>query len=411
MKELLRILLNKPFLVYLICFFIPLSIPATRIVAKLIFIVILLSLLSGLIRLKKEDLTILSFSIYQLIQATLLGVFRKFLSISFGIYSSFSYGVKFFKFSPKIALDIVLLASALLSTTFIFQSFTGINLKQLSSIDLSSLKFTFPPQRPWNPILEHPLTVGGVISTGAIIGIFRYIERKTPIYLAGIILNIFALLVSYDRSYWLSFFFSVLIALTFVFQKQSLKRKLAILCILCILPFSILSVPSFESRFKSIFDTTTNGSNIYRLAMWESGIKFFKEASFTEKLLGTSRVKFKEKIKPFLIKTYGEFNQSKEVKIKLEPIIFNHLHNNFINILVCYGILGLTVFILLFGFLLKVNFCSYRESGNLQYLMFLTIYINWLLAGLFEYNFGDEAVKFLMFLMIGINIKYKELNA
>ena len=62
-------------------------------------------------------------------------------------------------------------------------------------------------------------------------------------------------------------------------------------------------------------------------------------------------------------------------------------------------------FIYLFLFILKFNYSAFRETGYTEFIMFLVIYLNWIVAGMFEYNFGDEAVKFLMFLIMAINVK------
>ncbi len=396
MNKLLKAFRNPSILVYLLCISIPISVAYTRVTAKLVFLTALLYLVLQKAKFRKEDATILTFSIYQITQSSILGVLKQFLSISYELYPAMGYFIRFFQFSIEKAFHALIVSSLFLSITFLIQSFTGTSPQTTIHVILN-LKFHFPPTRPENSLIGHPLTAGGVISTAFLISCYLYMREYKTIYLIPSLIFLAAIAVSYDRSYWIS----LLISTPIILFTDRRGRKLFIFITLTAAVL-ISFTPSIRERAISILNVNNNISNLYRLAMWKSGLEFLKEAPPEEKLIGISKVNFKEIVKPYIVKNYELLE--KKTGIQLTKL-FNHLHNNFLQIAVTYGLIGLSLFIALFGYLIAKNI-QLRRYNNPLALLFISLYANWLIAGLFEYNFGDEAVKFLLYTLIGLNVKW-----
>lgn len=85
------------------------------------------------------------------------------------------------------------------------------------------------------------------------------------------------------------------------------------------------------------------------------------------------------------------------------PDVHNHFHNNFLNILVETGWIGLLLFLWwikkIISTGLKIN------TSHPNYLLAFTIslsFISWQVAGLVEYNFGDSEVLLVVYLLLGV---------
>jgi|GEM_PF-1724369 len=398
--------LNLKLLVYFVAFIIPLSVPATRIGMKLLLVFIILKFILRNISFDRIDLSIFSVSLYQLIQSVAKGLTLKFLSKPNGIYPSFLFLARKVDFNPETALRFFLTGSFLLAVAFIFQAFTGVNVKHLNFQDVH---FIFPPERPDRPsaFLGHPLTVGGVLSTALIVCVKMLLEKRSKFELILLPILFLAIIVSFDRSYWISLFMSFGI-LAFHYKRF---RKIYVLFFL-IFSVSVLSLPNLREKVMATFYLSKREgisrinyeSSVCRLLIWKSSFQMFSSFGLKDKLFGISEIELKKNLKPTLMKNYLDFEKRYNYEFSQHEI-FNHLHNNFLQFLIAYGLVGLAFFIYLFLFILKFNYSAFRETGYTEFIMFLVIYLNWLVAGMFEYNFGDEAVKFLMFLTMAINVK------
>jgi len=397
-----RLSLRLSLLVYLIAFTVPISVPATRNVARVFITLFLLKLLFRGRSFDILDFKVLLLPVYRFFQSILSGVTFQFLALPSSLLPSLTYLMRKEDFNPKRALEFFLLGSFILSAAFTFQAFTGVNVKHF---DLSHLRIYFPPVRPWRPsaFFSHPLTVGGILSAALLLSPVG-LRRSLPRFIAILFFSV-SIIVSYDRSYWISLLLSLL--LIALFMKRWRKPLLSFLILLSL--FSLFT-PSIRERVRSIYeprkvsDRLTYESNVCRLLMWKSAAQLFSDLPLKEKLFGISEVNLKEAVKPYMMNNYREFERENGYRFT-EYRLFNHLHNNLIQIGLCYGFLGLLVFLYLFCFLLTFNYRVFRDYGDERFLMFMALYVNWFVAGFFEYNFGDEAVKFLIFLTVALNVK------
>jgi O-antigen ligase len=215
------------------------------------------------------------------------------------------------------------------------------------------------------------------------------IFEKKKIYILGIIPMIIALVWSSTRSVWIGFVI-VLLFLAFLKEKRILILFICLLIIFVL--FSIL-LPQTKviERVGSIFNIEYQ-TNKERIAMWAHGIKIMKDYPLG---IGVHNV---DKVYP-LYKKEEEKNQA-------------HLHNNFIQIGVERGILGLICFIWLIIHAIAILTYSYFHSKNekskMILLSILVSFIFFIITGFTEYNFGTSRVIMLIWFLLGIGIKLCE---
>lgn len=146
----------------------------------------------------------------------------------------------------------------------------------------------------------------------------------------------------------------------------------------------------YRNRFTSIFDKYYF-TNYERLNIWKTGIKIF----LNNPILGVGDID--------LQKIYVKY---KEPYLKEN---FGHLHNNLINWLVVYGIVGtiliLFVFAKLFLFLIKF-YNTYKNEKIFSSFILGSIasFVAFTFSGVGEYNFGDQEIMTVLWFIIGMNL-------
>ena len=178
-------------------------------------------------------------------------------------------------------------------------------------------------------------------------------EKRILIILFSIIL--LSLILTMTRSSWLGFLVGGIV-LGVVYNKKILLYLAAFLVL-----FAIFAPPSFKERALSSFDPF-HPSNRTRVHMVETGLQIFKDYP----VVGIGDVDIK--------KIYLQYT------VPLDRDEGGHLHNNLIQILVCFGSFGFIIFALLFIslfiFLIK-NFILVKKDEDLKILLlyFLLSYI------------------------------------
>ena len=193
-----------------------------------------------------------------------------------------------------------------------------------------------------------------------------------------------AIIFSLTRSVWLGISAAVLIFLVSFMPKYFL----ALAPLLLILAF--LAPAAVKSRVLSIVDLQDR-SNRDRIHMVYSGLKIFQDHPWTG--VGSNNI---EKVIAGNEKRYRHPQAE-----KINP----HLHNNFLQILAERGIFALASFVMacLFLILQLLKFLKAR-SGDWRAVTaaVLFAFVGFLIAGLFEYNFGDSEIKFILFYFISL---------
>jgi O-antigen ligase len=193
-----------------------------------------------------------------------------------------------------------------------------------------------------------------------------------------------AIIFSLTRSVWLGITAALLIFL--VFFKP--KYFLALAPLLLIL--ALLAPAAVKSRVLSIVDLHDK-SNRDRIHMVYSGLKIFRDHPWTG--VGSNNI---EKVIAGNEKRYRHPQAE-----KINP----HLHNNFLQILAERGSFALASFLMACLFLiLQLLKLLKARSGDWRAVTAgaLFAFIGFLTAGLFEYNFGDSEIKFILFYFISL---------
>jgi hypothetical protein len=218
------------------------------------------------------------------------------------------------------------------------------------------------------------MTLAGVLNVTLLATLPLLLPRALPrwaplawlVALAG-----FAL--TYVRGAWLGFAAGVM---TLVASRR--RHRVALLAGLAVLAVVLLFLPGVRARARSIADAADPTSS-ERVHMWKSGLAIARDHPMTG--VGPGQVK----------RIYSQY-AAPEVVHKHR----GHLHNTAIQILVERGIFGLAAWLWLFvAFFVRAARVT-RRAGEPRDHALLTGAVaaiaGFLVAGLFEYNFGDTEV-------------------
>lgn len=210
-----------------------------------------------------------------------------------------------------------------------------------------------------------------------------YIFNK--IILAIITIPIFiSFFLTNTRSAYIGFFGGVLVCGMFK------SKKFLVYTLVCITAFLILAPHSITNRILSITDLNHPSNNV-RLVTWETGIKIFKDYPIT----GIGDI--------YLKNVYERYTKAESEAAAL------HMHNNILEMLVNFGLIGLISWLALMGYLIMETFKNYKKTLNNELLNILTIislccFTAFQLSGITEYNFGMQ--EFLPVLMFSMSLTF-----
>jgi O-antigen ligase len=233
----------------------------------------------------------------------------------------------------------------------------------------------------------HPNQYGGCISLVLIMNICiaLYQDKRffyyTPFLIAGVV-------AAGSRSYFLGIFvdFVVLLALSRSVKKVLLYSVISGLVVALI----ALTVPWFSQRIEDSFSLK---KNTYRLNNWEISWNIF----LAHPLVGVGSDMLREYLEPYKEKGLIDFSQ--------------HAHNMYIHELAEGGVPG---FIIVIGtqvyFLIKYFKVHKNASEPILKAVSLGVALSWLnllVAGIFEYNFGAAIVAMNINFLMGVLEGYR----
>jgi O-antigen ligase len=233
-----------------------------------------------------------------------------------------------------------------------------------------------------------PMTFGSILlvlcslSFAVVAG--RGIARGLRIGLGvATVLMLAALLVSFTRSSWIGALVSVFIILAL------LRRRLIVLFAAALVALFLLLPPVYRERVQTMWSPTF-GTNVQRLEMLSASWRMFKD----HPVLGVGTMDLGD--------LYRQYKPPTAV------FVHGHMHNNFVQIAVEMGLVGLAAFIfLLVGFYrllarnLKLGLSPPERAFVVGSIGTLT---GFLVNGLFDWNFGDAEAVTLLFVVIGANL-------
>lgn len=201
--------------------------------------------------------------------------------------------------------------------------------------------------------------------------------------LVAALLGVAALVATFTRSAWIGT--AVALATVLAVARPRWLPAFAVVLALAV----ALAPPPYRARVWSSFDPS-HPNNVERRHMWEAGGRMFRDHPITGVGL--------EDLHPI-------YERYKDPAAK-EPA--GHLHSVFVQIAATMGILGLIAFAFLYGGLFRGASAGLREQvarGGVAAGLRLGVtaaLIGFLMAGFFEWNFGDEELLDQLYTLVGL---------
>ena len=224
-------------------------------------------------------------------------------------------------------------------------------------------------------------------------------RRQRWLARAQIIPQLFAMLLSFVRGAYVGFTASVIYLLRpyWTNRRIFLQRILPVL-LLFILVATFFSPASVRQRVEAIFNLNT-GSTQVRLVQWKYALQIIAD----HPLIGVGW----RDLQPVL-RQYATPDPNLPEHVKKDVFSIGHFHSTYLTILACLGVSGLAVFLWLMA-------AAWRKLGELMKLagneeQRLVIYasraamIGFLVAGIFDWTFGDAEVVTMFWFVIGMGL-------
>ena len=230
----------------------------------------------------------------------------------------------------------------------------------------------------------HVMTFSGLLLGASLLLLVLSAHRRKPWLWAVTALVSFALLLTFTRSVWYGWLLAVFV-LVAVKRPRWLPAAAGLLLL-----FIALMPMDFFSRFVSAFDVEQS-SNLDRIRMAEAGIEMIKDYP----VLGVGPANIKE--------VYPLYRKPDAPRFR-PP----HLHNNVIQLWAERGILGVTAYLLFLILFLRECLRGWHGPAREFAHAGAAVTIGLSYAGLFEFNFGDTEVFYLMLTLFALIVSYLE---
>jgi O-antigen ligase len=237
------------------------------------------------------------------------------------------------------------------------------------------------------------MTAGGIMMLCGLT-LLSFLERlRRPrnrvLLLGALLLVIVALIFTHTRSAWIGF-----AAGTFVILLLR-RPKLTPIFLLLLVLAGLAAPASFRARLLSSFDPG-HPHNVQRVIMWRTGWQMMLDHPLT----GLGDLDLKE--------IYRSYHEGEEVEVK------GHLHSNYVMFGALWGLPGLVLVLLMLfamAWLLLRRWRELRALGDRAPPLAaawnqaaLAAWAGFMIAGLFEWNFGDAEIILLFWFLVGAGL-------
>jgi O-antigen ligase len=272
------------------------------------------------------------------------------------------------------ALTVLFLSSVFVSIVGVFITIQRI-LNQEEAISLDHRLKGF---------MSHWMTYSGLLMmTFVFFLVYQHYERnglRKKIILASLVLMTVPIVLTQTRSIWVGIAVSVTLFLL------SFNWKRILILIPLVLIVYVLVPKSIQDRVRSIVDVNSP-SNRDRIHMVHTAWGMFQDHPITG--VGANNVQ----------SAYPQYRHPQAIQDNM------HLHNNILQILAERGLIGLIALLLFFTIIAWDLIRAVRKSssdpgyGGIARAS-LYAFVSFLVAGFFEYNFGDTEIRFLLLTLI-----------
>jgi O-antigen ligase len=231
---------------------------------------------------------------------------------------------------------------------------------------------------------SHVMTYSGILLPLSLMMLVLWLRQRKWWQLVACSLSTLTLLLTFTRSVWLGW--AVAVGVLIVASRARLAFYALPVAILFV---TFLPLPLF-SRLISTFDLQ-QVSNFDRLRMLEAGAEMIRDSP----LLGVGPANVKE--------VYALYRKPDAPRAR-PP----HLHNNAVQLWAERGILGLAAYLLLLGLFLRECIRAWNGPQRVWGEVGIAVAVSLTVAGLFEFNFGDTEVFYMMlnlFALVAVRIE------
>jgi O-antigen ligase len=218
----------------------------------------------------------------------------------------------------------------------------------------------------------HVMTFSGELMPLAILFAILWIHTRKHWMLIPATLATFALLLTFTRSAWLAWVVAMGVILLF-----ARPRWIAYAAPLAILFITFAPLPIF-ARFISVFDTKQE-SNLDRIRMVQAGVEIIRDYP----LFGVGPANIKQ--------IYPLYRMHDAPRYRVP-----HLHNNVVQIWAERGVVALVAYALLLFFFVRECVRAWPGPARRWAQAGIAVAAALTCAGMFEFNFGDTEVFYLM---------------
>ena len=233
---------------------------------------------------------------------------------------------------------------------------------------------------------SHVMTFSGILLPLALMFLVLWWRERKPLWLIVTLLSNVTLLLTFTRSAWLGWLAAVLALLMLTRTQVRYYALPALLLFITFLPLDLFG------RLISTFDMKQS-SNFDRIRMLEAGVEMIRD----HPLLGVGPANVKE--------AYAIYRKQDAPRPR-PP----HLHNNIVQLWAERGILGLAAYIAFLALFLRQCAQAWR-THRMWAEIGIAVAVSLTVAGLFEFNFGDTEVFYLMlnlFALVAVSTETNE---
>jgi len=224
----------------------------------------------------------------------------------------------------------------------------------------------------------HVLTYSGLLlPLSLLFGILWLHERKWWMF-ATAALTTYALVLTYTRSAWLAWIFAVFAVLVLPRPRWIVYATAALILVVSLMPLDMFGrlISSFNPRVES---------NLDRIRMVQAGVEMIRDYP----LFGVGPGNVKE--------MYPLYRRPDAPRFKVP-----HLHNNVIQIWAERGVLALAAYILFLYFVVRECARAWHSPARKWAEAGIAVTAALTCAGMFEFNFGDTEVFYLMLDLVAL---------
>ena len=232
---------------------------------------------------------------------------------------------------------------------------------------------------------DHVMTFSGLLLPLSLMFLILWWHQRKKLWLAVAILSTLTLLLTFTRSVWIGWGVAVFTLLMLIRSQLRYYAVPAMLLFVTFLPISLFGrlISTFDSRQESNFD---------RIRMLEAGVEMIRD----NPVLGVGPANSKE---------YYAIYRKQDAPRPRPP----HLHNNVVQLWAERGIIGLGAYIVLLGLFLRQCAMAWK-SHRMWAEIGVAVTVSLTVAGLFEFNFGDTEVFYLMLSLFALVTAWTETN-